>query len=318
MQRFKKNKKSDCIKDKMMKPYRRIAVFALMMIQSIIVVSCVPAVQQQITQQDEYFTPIGKDENADSIAARFGRPFVLGRSLKTGRPETVQDLAELIRQQNVRLDEVINQITLLAIRQDTRISEAEQAPRKKAALDSMMNNNDRVTVDLLMEMIKEQNQRLNEVIVQLKSLALNQSSALPQRFGSSLSVPMRVTHDTPPAFTYEQAIRLYESNRYQKAKKVFQALLEKGVKPDIADHCCFWIGVCDFQLNRVQQALLDFQNVFQYKGSEKTAGTYFMIGQCYERLGQKENAAGVFRKFLSMYPNSYLKSITQQKLLALQ
>jgi TolA-binding protein len=300
-----------------MKSYRRLGVLILIIVQSLLVVSCVPAVQQQIAA-DDYFAPVGRNAAPDSVAAEPGRPVVLNRSLKLRKTETVQDLAELIRQQNARLDEVLNQITVLAVRQDTRMNEAEQNPKKKTVLDSMMNNNDRVTVDLLMEMIKEQNQRLNEVIVQLKSLALNQNSAMPQRFGSSLSVPMRVIHKEQPALTYEEAIRLYESNRYKKAKQAFQALRDGGEKAGLADHCCFWIGVCDFQLNRVQDALLEFQNVFQYEGSEKIAGTYFMIGQCYERLGQRKQAAEIFRKFLSLYPNSYLKSITQQKLLALQ
>lgn len=300
-----------------MELYRRFALLALIAAQSLIIAACVPAVQQQITA-DEYFPPVGRSETADTLAAGTSRPVVLKHSFRLNKPETVQDLAELIRQQNARLDEVLNQITVLAVRQDTKMNEAEQNPKKKTVLDSMMNNNDRVTVDLLMEMIKEQNQRLNEVIAQLKSLALNQNSALPQRFGSSLSVPMRVTHKEPPAFTYEEAIRLYESNKYKKAKQAFQALRDGGEKAGLADHCCFWIGVCDFQLNRVKDALLEFQNVFQYEGSEKIAGTYFMIGQCYERLGQKKQAAEIFRKFLSLYPNSYLKSITQQKLLALE
>lgn len=300
-----------------MEPYRRFAVVVLIIVQSLIVISCAPTIQQQAAP-DEYFAPIGKNEAADSLAAEFGKSIVLRHAVRAGRPETVQDLAELIRQQNARLDEVINQITLLAVRQDTRMSEAEQAPKKKTVLDTMINNNDRVTVDLLMEMIKEQNQRLNEVIGQLKSLALNQNRMLPQRFGSSLSVPMRVTHEVKPALSYEQAIHFYESNLYKRAKQAFQALLDDENNANLEDKCCFWIGVCDFQMNRVQQALQEFHKVFQYPESEKIAGTYFMIGQCYERLGQKKDAADTFRKFLSLYPNSYLKAITQQKLLALQ
>ncbi len=147
------------------------------------------------------FSSCRKKRDRRHSCCRNRPPVVLKHSFRLNKPETVQDLAELIRQQNARLDEVLNQITVLAVRQDTKMNEAEQNPKKKTVLDSMMNNNDRVTVDLLMEMIKEQNQRLNEVIAQLKSLALNQNSALPQRFGSSLSVPMRVTHKEPPALT---------------------------------------------------------------------------------------------------------------------
>jgi TolA-binding protein len=298
-----------------MNPYRRFASLILAVVPCIAFISCAPAIQQQTASSDEFFAPVGQNGTADSV---FGRPFILRRSHETTDQETIKDLKDLITRQNVKLDNVINQIALLAVRQDARMSDLEQLPKSRTTLDSLMIGNNRVTADLLLEMINEQNKRLNEVIIQLKTLAENQRIAASSQYENMASVMQRTVREVRPAMTYEQAIHLYQSNRYKSAKRAFRALLKNGIKEDIADNCCFWIGVCDFQLNRLQQALQGFRNVFQYKESDKMAGSYFMIGQCHERLGERKEAAAAFRKLLALYPNCSLKSITQKKLLALE
>ena len=55
-----------------------------------------------------------------------------------------------------------------------------------------------------------------------------------------------------------------------------------------------------------------------YAHSEKAEGAYYMMGQCYERKGAKQNAKLAFEKMLRIYPQGSLKQMAEKKLALLK
>ena len=225
-------------------------------------------------------------------------------------------LMEMLRQQNKRLDDVVQKLNLL--------TNKEIANNSKNAdnLGDLLTTRDRISNEMLVEMMRDQNQRLNDVIEQLKLRSQDQSayhSNLAEHSDAARvqQVPMRqvpVSQHLSASLNYGKAIRLYQNKQYGKEIAAFRKLLDRKIEPKLADRYLFWMGVCYFNLKRSNQAFSEFIKVLGYAHSEKAEGAYFMMGQCYERKGAKQNAKLAFEKMLRIYPQGSLKQIAEKKL----
>ncbi|MBP8975194.1 MAG: tetratricopeptide repeat protein [Bacteroidetes bacterium] len=104
--------------------------------------------------------------------------------------------------------------------------------------------------------------------------------------------------------TYEDALRAFNSRRYNTALKSFQALLDGGVSEDMKDNCIYWIGESQYALKNYSAAIQNFKEVLTIPRSEKKADAQFMIAQCYDRLGQIEKAKEAYELVVKNYPLS--------------
>jgi tol-pal system protein YbgF len=104
--------------------------------------------------------------------------------------------------------------------------------------------------------------------------------------------------------SYEAAYQLFSEKKYDEAIQMYQALLDGGISEDLADHCHYWMGESYYGKKDYQEALKQFETVFQYKSLEKKADAQFMIAQCYERLGDKAKAKEAYEKVAKDYPTS--------------
>jgi tol-pal system protein YbgF len=108
----------------------------------------------------------------------------------------------------------------------------------------------------------------------------------------------------PSSASYEAAYQLFSERKYDEAIQMYQALLDGGISEDLADHCHYWMGESYFGKKDYQEALKQFEAVFQYKSLEKKADAQFMVAQCYERMGEKGKAKEAYEKVAKDYPTS--------------
>ncbi len=226
----------------------------------------------------------------------------------------------MIQEQNKQLDSVIQQLNILTKK------ELADTLKNRENLNDLLATRDRISNEVLLEMIREQNLRLNDVVEQLKLLSQNQQNS---QSGAYSNLP-RVDRVPPPAphvssqeyldasLGYGKAIQLYQNQQYKKAIHTFQALLKGGIDVTLRDNCHFWIGVCFFNLNKANQAIDEFTSVLNTSGSDKMESAYFMIGQCYEQIGEKKLAMVAFEKMLQEYPRGSLKQVAEIKLALLK
>jgi len=107
-----------------------------------------------------------------------------------------------------------------------------------------------------------------------------------------------------PTATYEGAQKAFAEKKYDDAIQMFQALLDGGAPEDLADNCHYWIGESYFGKKDFKEAVKHLEMVLQYKASEKKGDAYFMLGRCYEMLGDKAKAKESFEKVVKDYPTS--------------
>ena len=215
----------------------------------------------------------------------------------------------MLREQNKRLDEVTQRLNKLIKKESAYNS------KDSGNIDALFSANNKNSNESLLEIIREQNQQLNGVIEQLKyfsrmqpnnynSIPLNYADASPIRLDTSLS--------------YGKAIRIYERRQYKKAIQAFKILLNKGIDLKLQDNCHFWMGVCYFDLKKVDRAIGEFKAAINIVGSDKIEASYFMIGQCYEQKAAKDFAKKTFAKMLRLYPKGSLKKIAEIKIALLK
>lgn len=107
---------------------------------------------------------------------------------------------------------------------------------------------------------------------------------------------------------YESAVSIVRSKNYQGAISELENLLNTGIKDDFADNCHYWIGESKFQMRDFSSAIQHFQQVQNYRYSEKRDDAQLMIAQSYERLGDRQKAREEYQKLVDMYPTSeYVK-----------
>jgi tol-pal system protein YbgF len=168
---------------------------------------------------------------------------------------------------------------------------APQPSREQIKIDSLETDN----VNLKQKLVKlEQDNstlgsRLTDMEAKLKA-ELDKAAAPPK--------------PPPVTATYEGAQKAFSEKRYDDAIQLFQALLDGGIAEDMADNCHYWIGESQFGKKAFAEAMKHFEMVSQYKTSEKKGDAYFMMGRCYEALGDKAKAKEAYEKVVKDYPTN--------------
>lgn len=103
---------------------------------------------------------------------------------------------------------------------------------------------------------------------------------------------------------YTRARSLFENGKYTEAIPVFEILLEKDRGHSLSDNCQYWTGESYFALRDYKQAIIAFEKVFNFLGSNKDADAQFKLGYSYFQLGRMDEAKREFTKLKANYPKS--------------
>lgn len=319
-------------------------VFLLLLISVVIIIpfACTPTVEKPI--EDSFFVPVDtlirKNVKSDSLP-----PAQVDNQAEIVDENIKKSLAETLLDQDRRLDDIIRQMDMVSKEESIDASFHQESNRfsTEIKIDKKISN------EVLLEMIRQRNQRLEDVIGRLNLFTQNQQKehyradsirqaitsnppkkdVLPKASGPRYSddshiintpnIPVQQPVSPSEANSdYANAIQLYKQQRYTKAIQAFQMILKQGVGITLQDNCHFWIGVCYFNLKRTNHAIGEFLKVIDIPASDKKEGAYFMIGQCYEQRGAKNYAAVIFKKMIKEYPQGDLKQVAEIKLALLR
>jgi TolA-binding protein len=187
------------------------------------------------------------------------------------------------------------------------------------AVDSVKFSSWTTKADSLLETMREQRQRLDAIAGHLRLLEVSQRQAGADSPTGPKKEPPQAAADPSPQRaaalpSYEDAVRLCGSRRYEEAIAAFETLLRRGVRADLQDNCHFWIGSCRFSLGQFDLALAPLDRVVKWRGSNKRADAYYMLGRTYEQLGNVAQARSMFEALLKEYPHTALASSARRKL----
>lgn len=112
---------------------------------------------------------------------------------------------------------------------------------------------------------------------------------------------------------YKEGLASFKSKAYDAAIMKFEGILNAGAGAKLADNCHYWIGESNYGKRNYAEAVKHFEVVLQDEKSEKLADAHFMLGQCYEHLGEKTKAKEHYEMVARDFPMSGNVSRAKQR-----
>ena len=140
------------------------------------------------------------------------------------------------------------------------------------------------------------------------------------RISQLQSQGVRYTQPTIGDFStnYQEGLRRHRMRNYQESIAVFNQLKDSYPNHKLASNCVYWIGENYFMLGNYSAAITAFRSVLQYSRSYKIDDATLMLGRCYEKMGQYDQARSYFNQVISQYPQSEYVPKAQQWLARIQ
>ncbi len=163
--------------------------------------------------------------------------------------------------------------------------------------------------------VQELNQKLEQRNQDIQSLE-SQLSSQEQRIRelekelNEVSGQMRAGGDYKQ--NYERALQLFYSKQYSQSLQLFRSLRDQYPNHKLASNCQYWMGENYFGMGQYSQATQAFLSVFSYDFSYKFDDATIMLGRCYQKMGDNENARKYFQQLLNDYPDSEYVSAAQK------
>jgi len=100
---------------------------------------------------------------------------------------------------------------------------------------------------------------------------------------------------------YFNAVNLVSQGKYQEAFMSFKIVVDANTNPDMAAKSSFEIGRCLFLMNKFEESIRYYTNMLtKYPKHPDLKEAVFIMGQCNEKLGRKDQAAAFYKKVFSL------------------
>jgi CRP-like cAMP-binding protein len=104
-----------------------------------------------------------------------------------------------------------------------------------------------------------------------------------------------------PNKAFSDANNYFFQGKYQEALMSFKTIVDSGASPELVAKSSFEIGRCMFYLNKFEDSLRYLTNMLtQYPKHPKLLEAIYIMGQCNEKIGRKDQAAAFYKKVISM------------------
>ena len=113
---------------------------------------------------------------------------------------------------------------------------------------------------------------------------------------------------------YYDAVSLVSQGKYQEALMAFKAITDANIDPELSAKSAFEIGRCMFLLGKFEDSLRYLTSTLtKYPKHPELIDVMFVMGQCNEKLGRKDQAGAFYKKILSMGVNENDGTIAKVK-----
>jgi TolA-binding protein len=101
--------------------------------------------------------------------------------------------------------------------------------------------------------------------------------------------------------SYYDAVGLVSQGKYQDAFMTFKAIVDSKVDQEWTAKASFEIGRCLFLMNKYEDSIKFYTNMLtQFPKHPELIETMFIMGQCNEKVGRKDQATAFYKKIISM------------------
>jgi tol-pal system protein YbgF len=208
---------------------------------------------------------------------------------------TKRDIEDL----DVRLERIEQQTasTQKAVaRMDSLIAASSEA-------DNRLRNEVSTSVDDLREQLASLLQNYNDLMREISRI--RQKAPVVQEQPSSSPGAQVEQNSAACDQAYDDAFILVRKGEYEKAISGFRDYLTKCPRHQSVANAYYWIGECQYSLERYQDAVTEFEGMLKnYPKSVNAGRAMYKLARSKQELGQKADAKKVFQQIIDQYPNT--------------
>ena len=104
--------------------------------------------------------------------------------------------------------------------------------------------------------------------------------------------------------TYMKSLGSFQNQDFIKAIAGFKELVSADATNDLADNSQYWLAECYYAQKDFKRAIVEFQKVFSYAGTDKNDDAQLKIGLCYQSIGNIDKAREEFQRMIDYFPGS--------------
>jgi tol-pal system protein YbgF len=235
----------------------------------------------------------------------------------------VQDLADRIEHMQQSFDERMGIMRSL-VEQSTdnvnKLTESVQAMQKglqqqnadsQAKVDQVSGQ-----IQTLNDSIDELKSRLAKATKQLDDIQNQQQNVAPGASPAPAAAPSGAALQAPPAdVLYNNALRDYNSARYDLALSQFQDYIKYYPTTDLAGNAQFYIADVEYRSGNFEAAVTDYDKVLeQFPGGNKAAAAQLKKGYSLLELGRKEAGIRELNALIQRYPRTIEATQARERL----
>ncbi len=230
--------------------------------------------------------------------------------------DVLERLERRLEAQNARIEELSNQVFVLADRVDSArvemkrlqeppalevvklVPDGEPYPSEPTADAGAATETSAAAVDGFGLKLNGDGEPAVIPVVDVRAPVLR---AKPKRRGAERS--------------FRDALAAYRQGQVEIAFKRFSRFVRDYPGHVYADNARYWMGECRYDAREYRQAIQQFATVLKrYPGSNKIPDTLLKLGLAYDRLGQRAEARQAFRDLVAAYPRSAVADLARTHL----
>lgn len=104
--------------------------------------------------------------------------------------------------------------------------------------------------------------------------------------------------------TYMASLGHFQNQNFSEAINGFETLVSSDATNDLADNSQYWLAECFYSQKDFKRAIVEFEKVFTYAGTDKDDDAQLKIGLAYQSIGNVEKASEEFQRLVDYFPGS--------------
>ena len=96
----------------------------------------------------------------------------------------------------------------------------------------------------------------------------------------------------------------FQNQEFSKSIIGFEQLVSSDATNDLADNSQYWLAECFYFQKDFKRAIIEFEKVFTYAGTDKDDDAQLKIGLSYQSIGNVIKAREEFQRLVDYFPGS--------------
>ncbi len=103
---------------------------------------------------------------------------------------------------------------------------------------------------------------------------------------------------------YINSLTSYQNGAYDDAIAGFTELVLVDPMNELADNAQYWLAECYYSQKNYKRAIIEFEKVFTFPGTDKDDDAQLKLGLAYQSMGDIDKAREEYQRLLDYFPGS--------------